>query len=187
MEYTADLRPTLNAELVADSFRATPGIRILDYGGGNGALQFGSSTDKIVPADFTGDGKADIAVWRPSSGEWFVLRSEDSSFFSFPFGTTGDTPMPTDYDNDGKVDAAGAAVLRSMPSPLLLLTTFCAITLRNATPSMAMPEPLLPLTVFTLSSGPPRPMRPVAWRPSDQGASPRPPAAAGPGAGSRAA
>jgi hypothetical protein len=70
------------------------------------ALQFGSSTDKIVPADYTGDGKADIAFFRPGSGEWFVLRSEDFSFFALPFGTNGDVPVPADYDADGKADFA---------------------------------------------------------------------------------
>ena len=69
------------------------------------ALQFGSSTDKAVPGDFTGDGKADIAFWRPSTGFWNVLRSEDLSYFAFPFGTTGDVPVAGDYDGDGKTDA----------------------------------------------------------------------------------
>ena len=69
------------------------------------AAQFGASTDRIVPADYTGDGKADIAVWRPASGEWFVLRSEDFSFYAFPFGASGDVPAPGDYDGDGKHDA----------------------------------------------------------------------------------
>jgi hypothetical protein len=70
------------------------------------ALQFGVSTDKIVPADYTGDGRADIAFWRPASGEWYVLRSEDFSFFAFPFGTNGDVPVPADYDADGRSDPA---------------------------------------------------------------------------------
>ena len=47
-------------------------------------------TDKPVSGDYTGDGKADIAFFRPSTGFWFILRSEDNSFFSFPFGTLGD-------------------------------------------------------------------------------------------------
>gem|GEM_PF-2304824 len=74
--------------------------------GGNTALQFGNSTDRLVPTDYTGDGITDVAFWRPSTGFWFVLRSEDSSFFAFPFGATGDVPVPADYDGDGKSDAA---------------------------------------------------------------------------------
>jgi hypothetical protein len=67
---------------------------------------FGTSSDKPVPADYTGDGRADVAVFRPASGEWFVQRSEDNSFYSVPFGTAGDIPAPGDYDGDGKFDAA---------------------------------------------------------------------------------
>ena len=52
------------------------------------------------------DNKIDIAFWRPTTGEWYVLRSEDQSFFSFPFGASGDIPAPADYDGDGKTDAA---------------------------------------------------------------------------------
>lgn len=74
--------------------------------GGNAALQFGTATDKLAPVDFTGDGKTDVAFWRPSSGQWFVLRSEDFSFYAFPFGTNGDVPAPADYDGDGRADAA---------------------------------------------------------------------------------
>ena len=78
----------------------------LKSGGGNGAVQFGAATDNISAADFTGDGKTDVAFWRPATGQWFVLRSEDFSFFAFPFGATGDVPVPADYDGDGKADAA---------------------------------------------------------------------------------
>ncbi len=68
------------------------------------ATQFGATTDTIVPADYTGDGKTDVAFWRPSTGNWFVLRSEDLTFFAAPFGANGDTPVPADYDADGKAD-----------------------------------------------------------------------------------
>ncbi len=70
------------------------------------ATQFGTPTDKTVPGDYTGDGKADIAIWRPSNGQWYILRSEDLSFYAFPFGSNGDIPVPGDYDGDGKADAA---------------------------------------------------------------------------------
>ena len=77
--------------------RSTAGLIVHTFGGGS---------DKTVPGDYTGDGKADIAVFRPPTGEWFVLRSEDSSFYSFPFGSSTDVPAPGDYDGDGKTDAA---------------------------------------------------------------------------------
>ncbi len=70
------------------------------------ALIFGASTDLAVPGDYTGDGKADVAIFRPSTGFWFVLRSEDFSFFGFPFGSNGDMPVSGDYDGDGRIDPA---------------------------------------------------------------------------------
>ncbi|PYT01153.1 MAG: hypothetical protein DMF63_04175 [Acidobacteria bacterium] len=70
------------------------------------ATVFGSSADKAVPGDYTGDGKTDVAVWRPSTGNWIILRSEDLSYYAFPFGQNGDVPAPGDYDGDGKTDAA---------------------------------------------------------------------------------
>jgi hypothetical protein len=59
-----------------------------------------------VPGDYTGDGKADVAIFRPTSGEWFVLRSEDASFYSVSFGLSTDIPTPGDFDGDGTTDTA---------------------------------------------------------------------------------
>ena len=64
-----------------------------------------ASNDKPVQGDYTGDGKSDVAFFRPSSGEWFVLRSENQSYYSFPFGISTDVPAPGDYDGDGRFDA----------------------------------------------------------------------------------
>src|SRR5437867_5787111 len=47
---------------------------------------------------------ADIAVWRPSTGYWYVLGGPGSQQTYFPWGTSGDTPVPGDYDGDGKTD-----------------------------------------------------------------------------------
>lgn len=36
------------------------------------AMHFGINTDKPIPADYDGDGKADIAIYRPGVGFYFL-------------------------------------------------------------------------------------------------------------------
>jgi hypothetical protein len=55
--------------------------------------------------DFDGDGRADIGVFRPSNGVWYLNRST-SGFAAFQFGQQGDRSVAADYDGDGKSDAA---------------------------------------------------------------------------------
>jgi hypothetical protein len=59
-----------------------------------------------VPADFDGDRKTDFAVYRPSSGTWYILNSSNGSFTGFNFGLADDRPTPADYDGDGRADIA---------------------------------------------------------------------------------
>jgi hypothetical protein len=56
--------------------------------------------------DFDGDSKTDIAIWRPTTGEWWIRRSSDSAVVSIALGSSTDIPVPGDYDGDGKTDEA---------------------------------------------------------------------------------
>ncbi len=69
------------------------------------AIQLGAKGDIPVVGDYDGDGKADAAVYRPSDGVWYMLRSRDG-FTAVQFGISTDLPVVADYDGDGKADPA---------------------------------------------------------------------------------
>jgi hypothetical protein len=47
--------------------------------GGSIAQGWGDPSDKLVTGDYDGDGKTDIAVWRPVEGIWYILMGESGS------------------------------------------------------------------------------------------------------------
>lgn len=56
-----------------------------------------------VRADFDGDGRTDVSVFRPSDGNWYILGSTDG-FFARSWGLATDVTTPADFDRDGKAD-----------------------------------------------------------------------------------
>ena len=82
-------------------------LRIQDsFAGDTGTLQCWSLNINQGPApgvvnDFNGNGGSDLAVFRPSTGTWFI-----NGVGSGPFGLTGDIPVSGDYNGDGVTDAA---------------------------------------------------------------------------------
>ena len=55
--------------------------------------------------DFDGDGKADVSVFRPSNGVWYIQQSA-AGFTGAAFGISTDLITPADFDGDGKTDIA---------------------------------------------------------------------------------
>ncbi len=72
--------------------------------------QQGTQTDRIVPADYDGDGIADYAVRSaPTNGTacvWTIRRSSDGQSLTRAWGASSDLPVPGDYDGDGDDDIA---------------------------------------------------------------------------------
>lgn len=54
--------------------------------------------------DFEGDGQADLAVFRPTDRNWYLLYSSNNEFQSIAFGLPNDRLVIGDYDSDGKTD-----------------------------------------------------------------------------------
>jgi subtilisin-like proprotein convertase family protein len=90
-----------------------------DAGGDLGALNGGWAISFSTPdyectfnpsvvrsrADFDGDGRTDLSVFRPSEGNWYLNRST-AGFQVLKWGVSGDTLVPGDYDGDGTTDTA---------------------------------------------------------------------------------
>lgn len=62
-----------------------------------------NTTPKRAKFDFDGDGKSDIAVYRPSNGYWYLNQSTAGINY-FPWGFSTDTVAAAHFDNDGRTD-----------------------------------------------------------------------------------
>jgi CubicO group peptidase (beta-lactamase class C family) len=85
--------PLLSLALVAITHEAATAASV--------TVQWGQSGDIPVARDYNDDGYADVAVWRPADGWWYIknIRYEQ-------WGQLGDVPVPADFNNDKRPDFA---------------------------------------------------------------------------------
>jgi uncharacterized delta-60 repeat protein len=91
-----------NGKIVAAGFSAFVGSPVSDFAL---ARYNGDGQVSRTQFDFDGDAKADVPVYRPSNGVWYLLNST-SGFSSTQFGIATDKLAPADFDGDGRTDLA---------------------------------------------------------------------------------
>lgn len=100
-------KPTASVAQMITAVTAT-GVPITDSRNGivKPRLRVDRALQAIVktPFDYDGDDRADVSVFRPSTGTWYLLGSATNTVLGQPFGANGDLIVPADYDGDGKTD-----------------------------------------------------------------------------------
>lgn len=77
----------------------------VDFTSHQGSAYIFTDFGNRTPFDFDGDGRADLSVFRPSEGNWY-LNGSQNGFSVVRWGLSNDKPAPADYDGDGKTDVA---------------------------------------------------------------------------------
>jgi alpha-tubulin suppressor-like RCC1 family protein len=99
-DFTGDARADLGVAFSQYNPQSTPpftwSIKAI------GSFNYGLEGDVPVPGDYDGDGLAQAAVWRPSTGQWWI----SSLKAPLVFGKQGDIPVPADYTDAGKLSVA---------------------------------------------------------------------------------
>ncbi|NCC51599.1 MAG: hypothetical protein EOM20_10320, partial [Spartobacteria bacterium] len=56
--------------------------------------------------DYDADGLADVVIFDPDSGNWYILQSGTGTLLQRNWGWADTLPVPADYDGDGETDLA---------------------------------------------------------------------------------
>lgn len=82
----------------------------------NNNISMGNKDDIPVGGDYDGESSvtepppyrrpAEFAIFRPSTGDWWIYNLRSNTYSAFHWGANGDKPVPADYDYDGITDFA---------------------------------------------------------------------------------
>jgi len=80
------------------------------------SFQWGAAGDIPVGGDYDGETlrqsipyfrkPSELAIFRPSTGDWWIYNRRTNAYFTVHWGAAGDKPVPADYDYDGITDYA---------------------------------------------------------------------------------
>lgn len=107
---------SLRWRMASDTAIASIGVRVDDVVLTGGNFRSGFACSVAVDrkrADFDGDGKTDLSVFRPTEGNWYI-KGSTAGFSVTNWGLGSDKLVPGDYDGDGKTDTA---VFRPVDAP----------------------------------------------------------------------
>jgi hypothetical protein len=97
---------TARASVTTTEGRHIVYVRSRDANNNWGPVRAVFTPRRNVNADFDGDAKTDISVFRPGNGVWYITNSSNNTLRFTSFGLNGDRIVPSDYDGDGKTDVA---------------------------------------------------------------------------------
>ncbi len=104
--------PVTHLPLVPVHLSVLPDGRVLFWGrdkaidtNGN-VKEVGGRSEAYVWNMAHGSNKTDVAIWRPSEGNWYIINSSTGASRISQWGVNGDVPVPADYDGDGRADLA---------------------------------------------------------------------------------
>lgn len=92
-----------DGKLVVGAFTRFSGLQGDDFAAVR--YNFDNVASNRTAMDFDGDGKADLGVFRPANGIWYVQQSTNG-FKAAQFGLNTDKLTPADFDGDGTTDVA---------------------------------------------------------------------------------
>lgn len=96
-------------------------------------LPWGLNGDRPLNGDFDGDGRRDLAVYRPSDDLWYIRQSSNDAVRYESWGVDSDVFIPADFDGDGKSDlalfrpSANMWLVRNSSNSAIRFVTFGAI------------------------------------------------------------